>query len=182
MENSNMTKPARDRIVAFYRHDAADHRGRTLREMWTWDHDRLEMVHDYIQWLFPLREPSMFNSSAPLVTDETVSAFADDAALRQALKHSLVMMLDFYGLALHEEQDGRVRVSESASFASRRGNWVVPYNHNHLRLTRILTSVRTLGLPAYSIALFDCLEKIRKIRPDAISTETFGYWQRAARF
>ena len=177
-----MTSPARDRIVAFYRHEAADHCGRTLREIWTWDHDRLEMVHDYIQWLFPLREPSMFNSNAPLVTDETVAAFAGDATLRNAMKLSLVIMLDFYGLAVQEQQDGGVRISEGPSFASRRGNWVVPYNHNHLRLTRILTSVRTLGLPAYSAALFDCLEKISRARPDAISTETFAYWQRAAHF
>ena len=172
-----MKNPAEDRIVAFYRHEAADHRGRMLREIWTWDHDHLEMVHDYIQWLFPLREPSMFNSSAPLVTDNTVAAFAGDAALGNALKRSLVIMLDFYGLALHEEAD--VRISESPSFASRRGNWVVPYNHNHLRLTRILTSVRILGLPEYSAALFECLEKIGRASPDAISTETFGYWQRA---
>jgi hypothetical protein len=174
-----MTNPARDRIVAFYRHEAADHRGRTLREIWTWDQDRLEMVHDYIQWLFPLREPSMFNSSAPLVTDETVAAFTSDPALHDALKLSFVIMLDFYGLALQEQQDGRVLITESPSLASRRSIWIVPYNHNHLRLTRILASVRTLGLPQYSSALFDCLERIRKARPDAISTETFGYWQRA---
>jgi hypothetical protein len=124
----------------------------------------------------------MFNASAPLVTAETVAAFSGDVTLRDALKHSLVMMLDFYGLALQDAPDGRVHISESASFARRRDNWLVPYNHNHLRLTRILTSVRTLGLPEHSIALFDCLEKICTTRPDAISHETFGYWQRAARF
>ena len=176
-----MKDPVRDRIVAFYRHHAPDDSGRMLRAIWTWDHDRLEAVHDYIQWLFPLREPSLFNDRAPLLTDDTVAAFTGEAALRDALKHSLAMMLDFYGLDLQERPDGRVRIVESASFARRSDNWVVPYNHNHLRLTRILASVRSLGLPGYSATLFECLEKIYEARPDAISAVTFGYWQRAAR-
>jgi hypothetical protein len=168
-----------DSIVAFYRHQGADDRGRTLREIWTWNHDRLEHIHDFIQWLFPLREPSLFNDAAPVVTDATIAAFAGDAAMRDALAQSFAMMMDFYGFAIESTPDGGVRIVEGEAFAHRSRNWVTPHNHNHLRLTRILASVRMLGLPRHAEALFERLQPIAEARPDAISAVTFGYWQRA---
>jgi hypothetical protein len=168
-----------DPIVTFYRHEGTDDRGRTLREIWSWDVDRLERVHDFIQWLFPLRERSAFNDSAPLVTDGTIAAFASDAALRQSLKRSFSLMMDFYGLTSIDDPDSRVRIVPSAAFGGRSRDWLTPGNHNHLRLTRILTSVRLLGLAPYSAALFERLAIVYKDRPGAISPVTYGYWQRA---
>jgi opioid growth factor receptor-like protein len=170
-----------DPIVRFYRHEAPDDRGRMLREIWTWDDDRLERVHDFIQWLFPLREPSMVNDSAPVATDATVAAFAADAALRDALRRSFELMMGFYGLHVEPSEAGRIRIIEGADFARRSRNWITPHNHNHLRLTRILGSVRMLGLPDHGQALFERLRAIYDARRDAISPVTFGYWQRAAR-
>ncbi len=169
-----------DPLVRFYRHEATDDRGRTLREIWTWDHDRLERVHDFIQWLFPLRERSLVNYSAPVATDGTAAAFADDAALRDALRQSFELMMDFYGLVVEQLDAGRMRVVQGGDFDRRSRNWVTPHNHNHLRLTRIIGSVRMLGLPSHGDALFERLRSIYESRPDAISTLTYGYWQRAA--
>ena len=67
-----------DPLLRFYRLEGTDARGRTLSEIWSWDADRLEGVHDYIQWLFPLPEASAFNPSAPLLTDATLEAFRAD--------------------------------------------------------------------------------------------------------
>jgi Opioid growth factor receptor (OGFr) conserved region len=169
-----------DRIVAFYGHEAPDDRGRTLRDIWTWDHEGLEGVHDYIQWLFPLRERSMVNFTAPLVTDETVARFAADAALRDNLARSFELMLDFYGLAI-DKRDRGLPIAPMASFASRGRGWLTPGNHNHLRVTRILTSLRLLGLAPCAAALFERLAMIYEEHPGAISPVTFDYWQRAAR-
>jgi hypothetical protein len=168
----------RDSIVSFYRHQSTDDRGRSLRQIWGWDHARLEGVHDYIQWLFPLREPSAVNYTAPLITDDTVAAFANDSALRNSLKRSFELMLDFYGLSLVEEPQRRVAVVPTAAFGARRRTWLTPGNHNHLRLTRILTSLRALGLSEYSNALFDRLTAINRDYPGTISPTSFGYWQR----
>lgn len=167
-----------DRIVSFYRHESADDRGRSLRQIWGWDHDRLERVHDYIQWLFPLRERSMVNFTAPLVTDGTVSAFGSDPALRDNLTRSFELMLDFYGLALEQRESGP-SIAPSSSFEARSRYWLTPGNHNHLRLTRILTSTRLLGLAPYGAALFDRLAAIYKDHPGAITPVTFDYWRRA---
>src|SRR5438105_15924131 len=86
-----------NRIVAFFS-GAPDADGRRLAGILAWDDDRLEAVHDYIQWVFPTRRPSGVNPSAPLVTDATVRAFEQDAALRARLREALDRMLIFYGL------------------------------------------------------------------------------------
>ena len=42
--------------------------GHTLSEILSWSDDRLEAVHDYIQWLFPTGLPSGVNPAPPLVS------------------------------------------------------------------------------------------------------------------
>src|SRR5690348_63214 len=86
-----------DPVVAFYS-GGRDTEGRTLEQILEWNDDLLEGVHDYIQWLFPTRQPSGVNRSAPLVTDGTVRMFQTDPALRDRLRDALDRMLAFYGL------------------------------------------------------------------------------------
>ena len=168
-----------DALLRFYRLADADARGRMLPEIWGWDAARLESVHDYIQWLFPLPEPSAFNPDAPVLTDATIDAFRADPELRQRLLRSLTLMLDFYGLALEADADGSPRIERGRHFAARSAGWLQPGDHNHLRLTRILTSVRLLGLDDHSRALYRCLVAIARDHPRAVSATTLDYWRRA---
>ena len=85
-------------IVEFYRGERPDYLGRWLRNLWGWDNDRLEMIHNYIQILFPNEEPSMFNAWAPVLDTPTIAAFRSDARLRRNLAVSHDLMLRFYGL------------------------------------------------------------------------------------
>src|SRR5215471_16243989 len=89
--------PSRDVVVDFYA-GGRDAEGRTLEAILAWNDERLEAVHDYIQWVFPARRPSAVNPLAPLVTDETVRAFERDPVLRDRLAHAFARMLRFYGL------------------------------------------------------------------------------------
>ena len=170
---------AGDALLRFYRLDGPDARGRTLPEIWAWDAARLEGVHDYIQWLFPLPEPSAFNPDAPILTTETIEAFRADAELRQRLLRSLALMLDFYGLALEPDGDGAPRIERARDFVAKSAGWLRPGDHNHLRLTRILTSVRLLGLDDHSRALYRCLAAIARDYPLAGSSATLDYWRRS---
>jgi hypothetical protein len=170
---------ADDALLRFYRLQGTDARGRTLPEIWAWDAARLEGVHDYIQWLFPLPEPSAFNPEAPILTDQTIEAFRADPELRQRLLRSLVLMLEFYGLTLASGEDGTPRIERARDFAAKSAGWLRPGDHNHLRLTRILTSVRLLGLDDHSRALYRCLAAIARDHPAAISATTLDYWRRA---
>jgi hypothetical protein len=171
---------ADDALLRFYRLEGVDARGRTLSEIWAWDAARLEAVHDYIQWLFPLPERSAFNPQAPILTQETVAAFRADPELRQRLLRSLALMLDFYALTLDSGGDGGPRIEPAADFAAKSRGWLHAGDHNHLRLTRILTSVRLLGLDDHCRALYRCLAAIARDHPHAVSSTTLDYWRRAA--
>ena len=89
-------------VVEFYSGVSGDHRGRTLEELLGWSDDRLEAVHDFIQWLFPLPEASPVNPSAPLLTREAIEAFHARPELCARLRSSLEGMLKFCGLELRD--------------------------------------------------------------------------------
>ena len=165
-----------DAIVSFYA-GGRDTEGRTLAEILSWNDDRLEAVHDYIQWLFPARQPSGVNPFAPLVTDETAAAFADDLVLRDRLRLSLDRMLTFYGL---HRKGGRIEADPSR-FALRSRVWLRPGNHNHLRLTRIMQSLAALGLEPDARALQRCLLEDIAGGPqrDNVTKRTAEFWKSA---
>ena len=92
-------------LVNFYQGHGRDHRGRALSEIHAFSVDRLEHEHDFIQWLFPLRDPSPVNPGAPVLTDDDVAEFRADVALRDRLRASFAVMACFYGFAI-EAGDG----------------------------------------------------------------------------
>lgn len=165
-------------ILQFYRGRATDNRGRTITEVQQFDRAALEGVHDYIQWLFPLDEPSGANPQAPILTDDDIATFRLDDSLRSALLRSLEIMLNFYGLGFAGPQD-RPRIELETAFAACSREWISPGNHNYLRLTRILKSLRLLGCEQAARALFDCLVRIYRANRSSISATTFAYWQNA---
>jgi len=159
-------------ILRYYEGAATDDRGRYLSEIQGWPDARLESVHDFIQWMFPLAERSGANPAAPVLDDHTVREFRSRPELQETLRASFVRMLRFYGLEL----DSGV-VKRAADFRSKA--WLTPGNHNHLRITRVLKSLRILGLEQDARAFFDCLAEIYASHRQAISPETFRYWQAA---
>ena len=92
----------------------------------------------------------------------------------------LTTMLGFYGLALASGTDGAPRVERAPDFAAKSRGWLRAGDHNHLRLTRILTCVRLLGLADHGRGLYRCLAAIARDHPAAISATTLAYWRRAA--
>ena len=166
------------RVVAFYRGDGRDHRGRSLGDIHEFDFYELENHHDYIQWLFPLPEASGANALAPLLSDEDVAAFESDASLRKALLKSFELMLQFYGLEL-VEGGGHVEVVTGANFDERGELWLTSGNHNFLRISRLLRSLSLLGCDAHALAFLKCLEEIYADEALTIGHTTMEYWRRA---
>ena len=162
------------KILHFYR-GGHDDEGRTLDEILSWPDAELEAVHDFIQWLFPLPEMSGANPSAPVLDAATIDAFRGSEDLQERLKQSLLRMLRFYGFELHQGI-----VQQAPSFSARSVNWLNPGNHNHLRLTRMLRSLRLLGLASESTALFKALSELYGSHPDRITQRTYQFWTSAA--
>lgn len=158
----------------------ADHRGRSLDELQDQDHDALELNHDYIQWMFPLPEPSGANAQASTLTEADIAAFRGNPALRMKLNTSFRIMMRFYGLDLMGTESGLL-VKEIPTFEERRRIWLSPLNHNYLRLTRILRSMTLLGCAPHAKALLTGLERLYKNYGDVIGPETLTYWRNAVK-
>ncbi len=162
------------KILHFYR-GGQDDEGRTLDEILGWPDAELEAVHDFIQWLFPLPERSGANPSAPVLDAATIDAFRGSRDLQHRLRQSFLRMLRFYGFEFHEGV-----VQQAANFSARSVNWLNPGNHNHLRLTRMLRSLRLLGLAPESDALYQALSEIYRSHSGRITQRTYQFWTSAS--
>ncbi len=144
------------RLLDFYHEVGTDCEKRFLGGVLAWDGKILEEVHDFIQWLFPIPEASQFNFKAPVLTEDDSKAFNNDSRLRDNLRKSFQRILRFLGLTL--TPDGEVVKGEN--FAERLADvWAAP-NHNWLRITRILRSLKLLGLetmPKLSMRVWPCI-------------------------
>lgn len=161
-------------ITAFYADIAGDHQGRLITDIWQFNLEQLDSSHDYIQWLFPLNQPSQANPKAPLLTKSDLEEFHHSPILKNNLLRSLDMMLEFYGFHREHQQ-----IIPRSDFAQRSSHWLKPNNHNLYRITRILKSLRLLGLEHYAELLFKVLQQLFKQQPTIIG-DSFNYWQRAA--
>jgi hypothetical protein len=169
------------RLVAFYLLRAPDVRGRGLDDLWELDPDEWEEGHDHVQWLFPLPEPSRFNPDAPLVGADDVAAWRRSPELRANLLVSFRKFLHFLGLEL--AQDGeRWLVRPGPNWHGRRGWWVFPgatrVNHNWLRITRVLKSLRLLDLEPQAQAFLRALQEVYDLE-GMISPQSMALWQEA---
>jgi len=162
-------------LLDFYRGEAVDSAGRLLRDIVAWDDEALEISHDWIQWLFPLAEPSRFNRDAPLLTATDIAAFRSDLFLRAHLLKSLERFLAFLGLTI--SADGTV--AEGANLSARiRDVWAYP-NHNWMRISRVLRSLHLLGLTAEGKSLYEGLHALHRRRRFPITYDTFQHWTEA---
>jgi len=143
-----------------------------------WNDERLEKVHTYIQWLFPLDEPSQAQPSSPVLTNSDREVFLHDESIRQRMRQSLDRMLQFYGLYWLTLDGNRV-VDLSPEWGSRCGHWLRHDNHNFLRLTRILRSLRLLGFGEEAKALQTCLLDLRRSFPHIIGSRAARFWESA---
>lgn len=166
-------------IVPFYLGEKTDVEGRKIQDIWEWDFEELECSHDYIQWLFPIDEKSHFNPTAPIADDDVIQAFQSDLRLRTNLLRSFSVLLRFYGLVLSGHEQAKVAVIRSDNYPVRKQEWVNLFDHNYLRITRILKCLMNFGFQKEAQAFYECLKKIYREDGDQIGGETFQYWTHA---
>lgn len=167
-------------LLNFYLGTGIDNQGRKIEDIWSWDHEKLEYIHDFIQWIFPLTEPSSFNWNAPILTGEEISSFRSSQELKDRLLRSFDLMLGFYGY-MRLEDKGNVEIAKSSNYEARIREWATPYNHNFLRITRILKSLTILGLSIYAEKFLEALEKLYSEKQSIIGAISLQYWQAAIR-
>lgn len=178
------------RLVQFYDPilNAPDDEGRTLSSILSWSDSKLEYCHDYIQQIFPLPERSPINPSAPTISRQIFAAFRQRADLRGRLRQSFTRILAFYGLEqrLAAAASGRIEdvvltIVKAQNFDKASKRWVTQFDHNHLRITRIIRCLRVLGLEQEAYAFYFQLKSVCEAWGGMISQKSFTFWTRAAR-
>jgi len=116
--------------------------------------------------------------SAPVLTLADVSAFRSSAALRNALRRSFHRSLEFYGFAVGEGE-----IVRAENWDRKAENWWRRFDHNHLRITRIIRCLRVLGLDREAKMFWEALVAAkRKLGGwDAPGETSYMFWRRAAR-
>ena len=125
-----MTTP---KIVRFFNNELRIGEADALfDEIMHWDDDRWELTHDFIQWVLPLDEPSNFNADAPILTLREIEDYK--LVLAPGVYRAAIRFTQFLGLDYDD-------VVIKRSFLSSDSLWV-NFNHNWLRITRCLRSLR----------------------------------------
>ncbi|KAI9746016.1 MAG: hypothetical protein M1818_000697 [Claussenomyces sp. TS43310] len=164
-------------LVPFFEGSGVDEKGRTLLEMIQFSDRDLENGHDYIQTMFPLPEGSRFNWDSSLVDRKVFEAFRSRLELQDNLRKAFERILLFWGFRLSREDDG-LKVIQAENWESASRIWVTRFNHNHLRITRVIRSLRVLGLGDEAVAFKDALTQDYLKRD--VSPKSMLYWTRAA--
>ena len=110
-------------IVSFLEGKTPDRRGRILAMLQQQTDHQAETTHDYIQWLFPLDEPSRSVNGVPVLTELEIEEIRQSSLAQANLARSARWFL---------------------GFLERNNHWITKYNHNHLRITRVIKSLRQL--------------------------------------
>lgn len=160
-------------LIAFYRGEAGDHKGRTLEDIWALSPFWLEHTHDYVQWLFPIPEAGRFNGFAPLLSEADRAAFAADEALRANQRRSLDVMLAFFGLTRQA-----LVIEPLPELNMREHIWLKRGGHNHLRISRIIRSLHLCQQPELAAAFQQAVIEIGTTQ-GVMSEQSIAYWRAA---
>lgn len=165
------------RIQKFYTDSGMDSAGRERLQILKQSDQWLEETHDYIQWLFPTDEKSLFNADAPIISQTEVNEILTDkgSTIERNMLQSFYRMMKFYGLSILCDSEGNVQIKAKEPPL---GKMLTKNNHNFLRLSRIMISMKLFGLEEYSEALKLCLLNIAERYPDIIGEETRTIWEK----
>jgi hypothetical protein len=145
-------------LVRYLAGRGTDSRGRTASDVIALSDRELERSHDWVQWLFPLPTQSSAVPGAPVLSEADIAAIRADATALATLQRAVDRMIVFYDSTDH---------------------WLQRFDHNHLRITRILQSVGLLlGAPSAQ-ELYDRLMARHDSAGAPVNSHSLQYWRKA---
>ena len=134
-----------------------DFKGRMIQDIWNYSDEEIEGIHDFIQILFPLnkKSQSVFHGYY-LDTDNLVQSLKDDEQVKENILKSSEWFL---------------------SFLKRHDYWKKRYNHNQLRITRVIECLRLLVGDKEANSFYESIIGIcenHRLNPNSIK-----YWKNA---
>jgi hypothetical protein len=146
-------------LIDFHLGIKPDDADRYITEIAAFGFEELEFTHDYIQWLFPLPEPSAYAPDVPVLDDETLAEFRKNEKLTQSIEYCAMTMMRFYYVNNH---------------------WINKDNHNYLRISRIIRCLALIGLEEFAKEFYSGAKKLVEHNEGEVSDKTLEYWEAAA--
>ncbi|WP_046862034.1 opioid growth factor receptor-related protein [Microvirga massiliensis] len=147
-------------LVRYLAGRGTDARGRTAADVIALSDWELERSHDWVQWLFPLPTRSSAVPGSPILSDADIAAIKSDPVAIATLERAVDRMITFY---------------------ERTDHWLQRYDHNHLRITRILQSVSLLLGHSSARAFLDCVMALHEAAGAPVNPTSLQYWRDALR-
>lgn len=164
------------KLIQFYFDSGDPYKWSDIVNKWQWKD--WEGNHDYIQWLFPNIEPSQLVAETPVLTDEDIHYFKKNKSLTQRLEVSFIKFCDFLGLELTlntRPEGAKLSLTENPYYYHVHKQYLWnEFNHNWLRITRVLNCLETLGCHNLAQALFQYLKD-----SDIDFGQSMEYWKNA---
>jgi len=147
-------------LHAFLAGTGRDSRGRLVADVLGFSDEQLEDIHDYIQWLFPLATRSGAQPDAPVLTQAEIDAIRAEPRAQENLKKATERMLRFY-------RNTRW--------------WLTTFDHNHLRITRIIHSLRLLVGQDEAQRFHSAILDLNAAAGSPVNARSLEFWSDAAR-
>ena len=145
-------------LLRFLEGTGRDGEGRLIDEVLAFDDTQIENVHTFIQWLFPLDGPSRAQPQSPVLAKGEAELIRQSNLAQQNLLLATERMLAFYRLNKH---------------------WLSRFDHNHLRISRIIASLRLLRGEFAAAMFLREIETLVKKGGNLVNPESRNYWRRA---
>lgn len=147
------------KIYNFFAGTGTDHAERTIQDYLEMSNETLELLHDYIQWAFPTRQPSQCQeANAPLLSDEAVELVQNDPKALGNYYSMWIRITRFYMETKH---------------------WLVDHDHNHLRITRIIESSAEFFDVRTAEMFVNIILNLNRCAGSQINVKSIDFWLRA---
>ena len=139
----------------FLKNNETDIYHRYISEIWSFNDEQIETTHNFIQFLFPSTQPSKNSFNKIYInSDDLLYELKSDKKVRESIMYSS----NWY-----------------FSFLERNQHWQTYYDHNHLRISRVIESLNVIvsnrqANRFYKQVLDICLEEL-------INDETKLIWK-----
>jgi len=142
----------------FLTNSEPDFKNRFLNDIWNFSDEDIEHTHDFIQLLFPLNEKSesVFHGYYLNTESSIINVKSNDLAKSNIVKSSKWFL----------------------SFLERNSHWRRRHDHNYLRITRIIKSLRLLvsddEADTFYQLMLNILTEEDRLK---INSETLEFWK-----
>ena len=142
----------------FLKNEEADFKERYLKDIWKYNHEEIEKYHDFIQLIFPTNKQSMSVFHKYYLYDvKQIEQINNDKDIRENILYSANWFINFL---------------------ENKSHWKSGYNHNQLRITRIIECLKLLVSDEEAHNFY---KKVTSLIDDknTINKMTYKYWEDA---